>query len=222
MTKNNIIVIVVLAVLVVGLAIFGLSKAKAPVTDGKVATVNGVVITKTAYDEQVASLTASLQAQGVNTTDPAKQTEINKQALDNLINNELVAEGIKSSGIVATDAEVETQFQATVTQSGGQDGFKAALTKANLTEAQLRTNIKNQLEIQKYLAANVKVDGITVSDSEISAFYTEYSKAQGTSTPALKDISAQIKQQITLNKQQTLINDFVASLRAKANVQTFI
>jgi len=224
MSKNKAIatVIGVLVVIVIILyGVFSLGKSKIATTE-KVATVNGVEITKIAYDAQVSSLTVALQSQGVDVTSATKQAEINKQALDNLINNELVTQGVKSSGIKVTDAEVEAQFQTIVTQNGGQDGFTAALVKANMTEVQLKTNIANQLAIEKYLLTNVNINGITVTDTEVSDFYTQYSKANGTSTPPLKDISAQIKQQITVNKQQILVNDFIASLKAKATIVTNI
>ncbi len=221
MDKSKITMWGVFALIVVAIvvwAVMGSGKSKIMVAPDKVATVNGVVITKTAYDEQMITMVASLKAQGVNTEDPAKQVEIKKQVLDNLINNELITQGIKSAGIVTTDAEVETQFQTIVTQNGGAEGFQKALTTASLTEAKLRENIFNQLNIQKYLSANVKVDGITVTDAEVSIFYDQYKTANGASTPALKTISTEIKQQITQNKQQALVIEFIAALKAKATI----
>ncbi len=221
MGKNKIIMLVISVLIVVAVvlwAVMGSGKSKIMVAPDKVATVNGVVITKTAYDEQMTAMVASLKAQGVNTEDPAKQAEMKKQVLDNLINNELITQGIKSAGIVTTDAEVETQFQTIVTQNGGAEGFQKALTTANLTEAKLRTDILNQLNIQKYLAANVKVSGIKVTDAEVKAFYDQYKATNDTSTPALKTISTEIKQQITQNKQQALVAEFIAALKAKATI----
>ena len=135
-----------------------------------------------------------------------------------------LVQGVTKAGIKATPAEVETQFQAVLKQTGGAEGLAAELTKSNLTEAQLRENISKQLAVQAYLLQNIDVKSITVTDAEVAQFYADYSKAQkdaGVKTvPALKELSAQIKQQITANKEQTLIVNFIASLRAAAKVET--
>ena len=98
--------------------------------------------------------------------------------------------------------------------------MKTQLTVANITEAQLRENIARQIAIQAYLLKNIDSASITVTDKEISDFYTEYSKTQTAKVPSLKDLTAQIKQQITTNKQQVLVNAFILSLRAKAKIET--
>lgn len=193
-----------------------------------VATVNGTVIPKATYDTQLASAIASYKSQGVDVAaDAAKLSQIKTQVLDDLISNELLTQGAQSAGIKITPAEVEKQFQTILTQAGGAEGLKTALAQNNLTEAQLRENISKQLTIQAYLLANIDTKSITVSNAEIAQFYTDYSKAQTTASstvkvPALKDLSDPIKQQLISNKQQTLIANFVTSLRAKAKIETTI
>lgn len=221
----SIIVLVIVILAIVGFFMFRGKKVVSPVvtTAESVATVNGVAIPKSLYDTQLASALSTLKAQGADVTSADKLAQIKAQVLDDLISNELVNQGVASAGITTTGAEVDTQVQAIIKQAGGDTQFQAELTKANLTEAQLRDNISKQLTIQKYLAANVDMKSITVSDAEISQFYSEYSKAQITASstikvPALKDLSAQIKQQITSNKQQALINDFITTLKNKAKI----
>ena len=208
---------------VVGYSIFDLGKSnKAATTDVKVesvATVNGVAIPKDQYEAQLATVLASLKAQGVDVSAEAKVTEVRTQVLNDFINNELVAQGVAKAGIKPTDAEVETQFQAILTQAGGAEGLKAELVKANLTDAQLRANITKQLAVQAYLLQNIDMSKVTVTDAEVAQFYKEYSAANKNVAP-LKELSTQIKQQITTNKQQTLVATFVAGLRTAADVQT--
>jgi hypothetical protein len=188
-----------------------------------VATVNGVAITKATYDTAFANAIASYQAQGIQATSSSDLAKVRTQVLDSLISNELLAQAITASKMVVTPAEVEKEYQALVTQAGGAEGFKTTLTKNNLTEAQLRINIEKQLLTQKFLLANVDAKSITVTDAEIAKFYADYSasqKASGATTavPTLKTLSAQIKQQLTGDKEQVLINNFIATLRTKANV----
>lgn len=226
--KNKIVPIVVLVLVVlaiVGYFVFGKNKINNPVNNNtaNVATVNGAIISKATYDTELTKSIASYKAQGIDVADATKLSQIEKQVLSDLIDNELLAQNISAAGIKTTPEEIETQFQAILTQAGGADALKAELVKNNITEAQLRENISKQLVIQTYLLQNIDVKSITVSDAEIAQFYADYSKAQkdsGKTIPALKDLSAEIKQQIINNKQQTLIINFVATLRTKAKIET--
>ena len=192
----------------------------APNASTTVATVNGVVISKTVFDAQLETRINTYKTQGVDVTDATKLAQIKTQLLDDLINNEVVTQEVAKAGTTVTPAEIESQFQALLTQAGGADGLKKQLTTANLTEAQLRTNIAGQLVIQKFLISNISTSTVTVSDKEIKDFYDANTK-DVKNPPALKSVTAQIKQQLTTNKEQILINAFVASLRAKADVKTY-
>lgn len=222
MKKIISIVVVILVLVAVGYFIFNKKSAsKEPVVEA-IATVNGVVIPKATYETQLTSAIESYKSQGVDVANAEKLAQIQAQVLDNLIGNELLAQGVKTSGITASSEEVEKQFQAILVQSGGAEKFQAELTKNNMTEVMLRENISKQLTTQAYLLKNIDVSKLVATDEEVSQFYTEYSKAQkeaGQTVPALKEISDQIKQQIVYNKQQTLISNFVASLREKAVIE---
>jgi hypothetical protein len=235
--KKRIITAIVLLLIILAVGsyfVFGRDKissilsTKAVDNSASVATVNGTAIPKATYDTQLASTIASYKSQGVDVAaDTAKLSQVKTQVLDNLISNELLIQGAQSAGIKTTPAEVEKQFQTILTQAGGAEGLKTALAQNNLTEAQLRENISKQLTIQTYLLANIDTKSITASDAEIAQFYADYSKAQTTASstvkvPALEDLSDPIKQQIISNKEQALIANFVASLRAKAKIETTI
>src|SRR3989338_7203361 len=122
MDKNKVAsVAVVVAVLAVALFfLFGSDKADKLVNNVEgVATVNGVVISKSVYDTQLALLTSSLKTQGVDTENAEKLAQIKTQVLNDLINNELVNQGVTKAGITVADTDVETQFQRLLTEAGG-------------------------------------------------------------------------------------------------------
>jgi hypothetical protein len=193
--------------------------AKTTVTDTNVAVVNGVEISKATFDSQLASVVATTKSQGGDVTSPDKLLALKNQVLDGLISTELVAQGVKASGIKVTPEQVEAQYKAVLTQVGGADKLKEQMTASNITDEQLRTNIANQLAVQAYLLQNIDSKSVTVTDAEINDFYTNFKKTQ-TNAPALKDLKEQIKQQITLNKQQALVNTFIAGLKQKAKIET--
>lgn len=217
----SILVLLLVVGAVVGFAIYGSKKGKAPVvaTVENVATVNGVKIPKTNFDAQLATAIASLNSQGIDTTSTTSVATIRQQVLNDLIANELVLQGVAKAGIKTSDADVEKQYQVLLTQAGDAEKLKAQLTAANLTDAQLRQNIATQLAIQTYLLQNIDSASIVITDAEIKKFYDDNSKGQ-TGVPPLKDVKDQIKQQLILNKQQVMVNDFIAKLRASATVET--
>lgn len=224
MSKEKVISIVVLVLVilgVVGFVIYGKDKVEPQVatTDTAVATVNGVEIKKSAFDTQYAAAITSLSGQGVDTTSTTSVAAIKLQVLDSLIANELVNQGVVKAGVKASDADIEAQYQALVTQAGDAQKFADQLKAANLTEEQLRANIATQLAIQAYLLQNIDSSKAVVTDAEIKKFYDDNTAGQ-TGVPALKDVSEQIKQQLILNKQQSLVNEFIAKLRAAATIQT--
>lgn len=195
-------------------------KEQVAVAKETVAKVNGVEITKEAFEAQLASTITALKAQGTADVDSAeKLPTLRTQVLTDMVNNELVNQGIKAAGIVATVEEVEAQYQALLTQLGGADKLKIEMDKAGLTEAKLRENITRQVAVQKYLLANINVASIAVTDAEIKKFYDDNSKGQ-TGVPPLKDLSAQIKLQLTQQKEQILISAFLETLKAKAQIET--
>lgn len=202
------------------------------VTADTVAKVNGVDITKSDYDTQLAASITALKNQGVDVSASTTVTTIRTQVLNDLINNELVNQGVKAAGITATAQEIDTQFQALVTQLGGADKLKEQLRQASLTETKLKENIGKQIAAQKFLLANINPASVAVTDAEIKKFYDDAVKAQQDANknlpkdqkpqpiPALKDVKDQIQQQLVVQKQQAQAILFVQSLRDKAKVET--
>ncbi len=224
MTKEKIVSIVALVIVaggVAGLGFWGYKNKPVAVATPTVATVNGVAITKSAYDSQLASVIASLKTQGVDTENADNLAKIKTQALDDMINNELVLQEIAKLGIKVSDADVEKQYQLLATQAGGVDKLQAQISAASLTDTQFRANIARQLSIQTYLLQNIDISTATATDAEAQTYYDTNVKGQ-TNAPKFADVKDQIKQQIIASKQQLLVNTFLASLRAKAQVETTI
>lgn len=225
MDKEKIISIGAVVLVVGAIALYGFfgtkKSDKTPVVAEapSVAKVNGVAIPKATFDTQLASALAAYKAQGIDVDKEENLTLVKNQVLNDLISNELVMQGIAKAGIKPTAQEVEVQFQAVLTQAGGADKLKTQLVTANLTEEQLRENLSRQLAVQAYLVKNVDISSITVTDAEIATFYKDNVSTQK-DAPKLKDVSEQIKQQLLNTKQQELINKFVESLKAGAQIET--
>lgn len=115
-----------------------------------VATVNGDVITKAAFYDQM------LKAGG-------------QQTLDQMITETLVMKEAQKQGVTATDADVQNAINGLKAQYGGDTGLAQAMAQANITMPDLQARLKVQetekalvkktitytdADLQKYLAAN--------------------------------------------------------------------
>src|SRR3989344_4528869 len=112
--------------------------------------VNGVAISKTIYDNQLALTLSSFKSQGMDFENADNLAQIKTRVLDDLINNELVNQGIASAGIKTNEEDVNKQVEAVIEQAGGTEKYQQELTKANLTEKQFKENISKQLALQAY------------------------------------------------------------------------
>ncbi|HJY88274.1 MAG TPA: peptidylprolyl isomerase [Candidatus Acidoferrales bacterium] len=89
--------------------------------------------------------------------------------LDELINNEILLERAKKSGLEASDGEVEdkfTEFKSPYTE----DEFQRQLKDRGVTVDDLKRDLRRQLSIQKLINREV-VAKISITDQDVADFY---------------------------------------------------
>jgi parvulin-like peptidyl-prolyl isomerase len=158
--------------------------------ENNIATVNGTPITRTEF----------LQAAGQQ-----------DQALQSLIDQKLILQEAKKQKVTVPDSEVNSEVGTIKQQLGSEKEFSAALQRANLTEPQLRDQIRTQK-----LATAMGAKDVTVSDDDAQNFYNQ-SKAQfGNQT--FDQAKDQIKTQLLQQKRNEAIQSWIAGLRAKSKI----
>ncbi len=175
-------------------------------TSEVVATVNGETITR----NDVAAAKAQQQAAG-------GQEATDQQVVDALIANALVMQDAAAQGAVATETEIDQQIAQVRSQFDTEAEFEAALQEQGVTLNEFRAGVADQLTIQKYLTANIDTNAITVTEEEIQTAYDQIAASQD-DIPTLEDVSSQIESLLLQQKQQQLINELVAELRADAEI----
>jgi hypothetical protein len=80
--------------------------------------------------------------------DEAK-ADLTRRALGSLIQREIAAEYADAHGIVVTDADIDQQLAATITQVGGQQQFDELIKSRGLTMAAVRVLLGNQVLFTK-------------------------------------------------------------------------
>ncbi len=162
-----------------------------------------------------ASNVASVNGAQITSTDFVRAAGEQDQALQSLIDQKLIQQEAKKEKVSIPDSQITSEINAIKQQLGTPQQFQAALKRANLTEAQLRDQIRTKDLAQKMGAKN-----ITVTDDEAQTYYNQ-NKAQFGSQ-SFDQSKDQIKTQLLQQKQNEAIQTWISDLRAKAKIAVHI
>ncbi len=224
-------IIIVLIIVIAGIVVFKnntsskpdsgkttTSEANKDNTSSIVAKVNGVEILSNDVDNQTQALINSSLPPGVTDVPAELETEARKQALQIMINQEVLYQTAVDSGVEVSDEDVQSQIDSIIQRFPSEAEYKTALAADNISEDILRQDIKKQLTVQKYVDTVVDTDGITASEEEIQALYDKYAEAQE-NMPALEEIQEQLQAEIVQGKFNTQISAIIDQLREQADIE---
>jgi len=150
------------------LVTFALAEETQPPAD-KAAVVNGTVITQAELDAQMSLVVDRLRASG-RLPDVSQLDQIRGQVLENLIARELLYQESQKKGIKISQDAINEQLLNLKSQFPNEAEFNKALTRMNLTEDSIKEKLERDLALKKLIEDEV-APNVTVSDSEIRAFY---------------------------------------------------
>jgi peptidyl-prolyl cis-trans isomerase C len=177
-------------------------KKEAP--KGNVAVVNGVAITQDDFDRELMGIEEQSANRGEK-LDDARLSEIKKRILEKLIESELLYQESQKMGFKVEDAMVDEQFAKFKEQFPNDEEFNKELVKAKLSEASLKSQIKQVMTIQQLIDKEF-IQKITVSEEELKTFYETHLKSR-------------IEQNLKQEKIQTEVASYLDKLKEKANVE---
>lgn len=161
----------VLATAFIALASFVFSACSAPApagaTTGNAATVNGKAISMEDVERIIKQ-----QGQGQEAKlSPLELAQARLQALDSLIQQEVMYQKAEKEGTIPTDDQVTEEYNKAKQTSGlSADQFDKQIKDAGQTEQTLREQFKRNLAIQK-LKDKITSKIEPAKDSEVEAFY---------------------------------------------------
>ena len=141
----------------------------------KVAVVNGSVITQEEFNREMGRVRQQLSRRGKAFND-SELSKIKKETLERLISIELLYQDSRSKGIEVEKALIDEKMTELKKRFPGEDGFKKALTLANLSLAALESQIKRDLAIQKLIDKHF-VQKVTVTGNETKAYFDSHPEA---------------------------------------------
>jgi hypothetical protein len=116
-----------------------------------VATVNGAPITM----ESLVKMMNRLGVKGPKDQALESAEELKKRALDRLILQELAYQKAKADGLKPEEKFVEAALANVKVNAGGEKEYKEFIEKQNLTEADLRTQVRRSLALELIYAREV-------------------------------------------------------------------
>jgi hypothetical protein len=212
------ILILSIAVLVLGACSKDSSKGNAEKENKEdlVATVDGKGISKQEYNKELESMKASYEQQGMpaDQMDSKMKKELEKSVLDQMINAELLLQTAEKDGVSIKEKEVDAELEKIKTNFEDEKQFEEALKKNELTEDELKGQLKKQMTVTKYLDS--KIGKVEASEQEIQAMYEQYKKqleSQEQKAEELEKIKPQLEQQILSQKKDEEITKIVKKIR---------
>lgn len=136
----------------------------------KVAVVNGTAISRADFDREVFR-TRQMYNRGQGLENPGLK-QIQQEALDHLIERELLYQESLNQGITVDEALIKERIDGLRERFPDAAAFEAGLEKMNLTKTVLETQLRQGMAIQKLIETQV-AQKIEVSGKEAKAYYDQ-------------------------------------------------
>jgi len=135
----------------------------------KVAVVNGVVITRDQYDKELQVHLKRVSRQGRQISND-QMAEVKKKTLEGLIEGEVLYQESRKAGIKVDNQRANDQLAAIKKRFPNDEAFKKALNDMQLTEDEVKMQIRRGLAIRELIDQKV-ADKIVIKDEETKAYY---------------------------------------------------
>ena len=187
-----------------------------------VAVVNGENIISSQLDTSIEQFNQVAAIQGIDVTNPDAMVEIRGQALDVLINTQLLKQAAAERGISVTDEEAESRLETIKEDLGGEEVLTERMNELGIGTEQLHQDIKDELLIKELLDQIFLESDISVTEEEVAAVYENAKSAAGDEAvdlPALEEVRAEVEAQILSSKEQAAIDEYLSGLKSEAEIE---
>ena len=133
------------------------------------ALVNGVAIPMEQYTKEVNIQVARVSQQGRQVTDD-QLAALRNDILGSLIEREILYQQSQKVGIQVTDQIVDDQLAAIKKRFPSETEYKTALSKMNLSEDEVKVQIKRGLSIKELIDQQI-ASKVVITDEESKAYY---------------------------------------------------
>ncbi len=193
--------------------------------DEVVAVVNRQTILKSDIEDE-------LQLSVLDPSTNGQEQISEPQALDRLISRTLIQQQIRQEDLPATEPtpaqitarveEIRNELPACVrAKCQSDEGWKAFLTRHELTSARVEAYLLNRLEILSFIEIRFS-QGIRISPEDIQKYYRETLLPQypaGQKPPPLEQISDRIEEILLQQQVNVMFDAWLANLRKQGQIE---
>lgn len=197
-----------------------------------VAKVNDNSISTVEYEDLVKMMKSSYESQGVDFNTEEGKTfldQIQTQAINSLVQEEVLFQEAKEKGFEASDETVNEQIEAVKSQFPSEEEFSVELEKQNLTEDKYKEMVTKEIVISEFLQSEIKE--VTISEEELQAAYDQYvdqmkqmaeQTGEETEIPDFEDSKEQLEMQLSQQNQQEQMSKIIEELLEENEVEIYI
>lgn len=190
--------------------------------EGKtVALVNGTKLGEKELNFRYGQVKAGYEAQGTPLADETAIADIKQKIVQEMINEEIVVQEAGKAGLSVSDEEVSAAYDQIKSQVGDESAFQTRLEELDLSAPELRTRLSRELLIQKYVEQFAVQQNIGATEEEIAKLYQDFTQGR-TDAPELKDVRAQVEQEVKRQKLSQMVMALVESLKQRAEIEVLI
>lgn len=190
--------------------------------DMVVARVNGEELFGKELNYQMLQIAQVVGIPDLGAVDAATRDTIRSQALDAIVNTEILVQTAEGAGVEVGDGEVNSEYASIVESIGGKEVADERLAILGITEEEFKENLASDLLIRKYVENQGGLETVAVTDEEIKSFYDEATDGATENVPPLEDVRFQIEEQLTFQKEQQVLSTLLDSLRLGADVELYL
>lgn len=187
-------------------------------TSATVAVVNGEELVNQDLELSIEQLNQAAVAQGRNPEDEVIKNDIREAAIDMLVNTTLLQQSAASEGVVISDEEVFERISALTEQAGGSEVLESRMQEFGIDQDTFEDDIRTELTITTLLDDVLAEADLTVTEAEVVAVYEQAGGTQP-DAPTLDEVRPQIEQQILQTKERAVVDEYIDSLRAVADIE---
>lgn len=136
---------------------------------GKVAIVNGMAVSERDFNRSLTQVERRF-AQSGKKLEGTQLENVKNNILETLIDRELLYQESEKEGIKVKEEDVNRQIEELKKQFSERGAFEKALKSVDLTEGDLKEQIKQQLAVRELIGKKI-TPKVKIGDKEVKAFY---------------------------------------------------
>ena len=134
---------------------------------GKVAVVNGTVISQDEFEREMIQVQEVIDASGSSLSD-SDMAAIKNKVLEKIIRYELLYQECQKEGVEIDDSEINKRFDSEKSKFSSDDEFQQRLRELGKDEEIFKSQIERELAIQRLINQKFKPE---VTDNEAKKYY---------------------------------------------------